>query len=71
MFKATALLRRKSGMSVPDLVDHYESNHAVLAVKDVSSLKNYVRHYLTAFGNVEYGVSELPYDAITEIWFED
>lgn len=71
MFKAAALLKRKKGMSMPDFIAHYENIHAVLAVKGVPSLKKYVRHFLTPFGNVEYGVDELPYDTITEIWFDD
>ena len=71
MFKAAALLKRKKGMSMPDFIKHYETVHALLAVKGVPSLKKYVRHFLTSVGNDEYGVSELPYDAITEIWFDD
>ena len=72
MFKAAALLKRKSGTTMAEFMAQYESVHALLAVKGVPNLKKYVRHYITPFGNAEYGVdAELPYDAITEIWFDD
>ena len=71
MFKAAALLKRKKGMSMPEFIDYYEAVHAPLVVKRVPNFKKYVRHFLTSFGNEEYGVDDLPYDAITEMWFDD
>ena len=72
MFKAVAMIKRKKGTSMEQLISYYESNHAVLAVKAVPNLKKYVRHYIRPYGNDVYGTDgEPPYDVITEIWFDD
>ena len=72
MFKAIAMIKRKPGTTMEQLIHHYESKHAVLAMERVPNLKKYVRHYLHPYGNNVYGQDqEAPYDVITEIWFDD
>ncbi len=69
MFKAFVLLKRKSGMSVEDFRSYYESTHAPLGQRVLPNARKYVRHYLNPFG--DDGPDDLPYDVITEIWFDD
>lgn len=72
MFKAFAMIKRKRGTTMEQLIAHYESSHAPLAVKSVPNLKKYVRHFIRPYGNDVYELDqELPYDVITEIWFDD
>lgn len=72
MFKAFALIKRKPGTTMEQLIRHYEASHAPLAVKSVPNLKKYVRHFIRPFGNDVYRLEEeLPYDVVTEIWFDN
>jgi hypothetical protein len=72
MFKAFAMIKRKPGTTMEQLIAHYESSHAPLAVKSVPNLKKYVRHFIRPYGNDVYSLdNELPYDVVTEIWFDD
>src|SRR5207245_7576507 len=58
----------RPGMSVADFRDDYETRHRVLAEKYMASGERYVRRYLEpAPGDAE----ELPFDVITELWFDD
>lgn len=68
MFKAFVLLKRKDGMSVEDFRSYYETTHAKLGKDMLPNAKKYVRHYLNPV--VDEG-GDLPYDVITEIWFDD
>jgi len=66
------MIKRKPGTSMEELIRHYESSHAPLAVKSVPNLKKYVRHFIRPYGNDVYELEqELPYDVVTEIWFDD
>jgi len=69
MFKTFVLLKRKDGMSVEDFRKYYETTHAKLGERMLPNAKKYVRHYLNPVGDAS--VDDLPYDAITEIWFDD
>jgi hypothetical protein len=72
MFKSVVLLKRKPGMSIKDFVTYYETYHRKLGEKFVPNAKKYVRRYLHAIGNPVTGeVPELPYDVLTELWFEN
>lgn len=72
MFKAFAMIKRKPGTTMEQLIAHYESSHAPLAIKSVPNLKKYVRHFIRPYGNDVYELAEeLPYDVVTEIWFDD
>ncbi|RVQ66344.1 EthD family reductase [Croceicoccus ponticola] len=69
MFKAFVFLKRKDGMSVEEFRSYYETTHALLGKRMLPNLKKYVRHYLNPVG--DDGVDDMPYDVITELWFDD
>jgi uncharacterized protein (TIGR02118 family) len=72
MFKLMILIKRKRGMAMEDFIEYYETKHAPLGRSKVPNLKRYVRHFLRPYGNEMYGAdAELPYDVVTEIWFDD
>ena len=72
MFKVVVLIKRRSGMSMEDFMEYYETQHAPLAVSRVPNFKRYVRHYIRPYGEDIYsGNPEAPYDVLTEIWFDD
>jgi uncharacterized protein (TIGR02118 family) len=59
-------------MTMEAFQDYYENHHAPLCQKYASGISRYVRRFLTPHPNPETGESgELPYDVITELWFED
>ena len=72
-FKILLLMKRRPGMSVEDFRDYYENRHVPLALKyDGGAMTRYVRRYLEPQPNAELGTNaELPYDVISELWFED
>lgn len=71
-YKILLPMKRKPGMSVEAFRDYYEKHHAPLAAKSSGMLSRYVRRYLEPHPHPETGVpGELPYDVITELWFDD
>jgi len=59
-------------MTLEAFRDYYENRHAPLCAKYASGVSRYVRRFITPHPNPETGESgELPYDVITELWFED
>lgn len=66
MIKAIALLKRKSGLSREDFVEHYEAVHVPLIMKHSTGVVKYVRNFV-----VSDGATEPDYDCITELWYED
>ncbi len=72
MFKAFAMIKRKPGTTMEQLIAYYESSHAPLSIKCVPNLKRYVRHFIRPYGHdVSALQEELAYDVITEMWFDD
>lgn len=72
MYKILLFMKRRPGMSPQAFRDYYEAHHAPLALKHGAGMSRYIRRYLTAHPNPETGeAGELPYDVITELWFED
>jgi EthD domain len=77
MKKLIMFIKRKPGMTVEQFRDHYENNHAALALKLIPQIaeysRNYVRHgesYKPAhLANVNKEV-EASFDVITEITFK-
>lgn len=67
VYKLMLFLKRRPGMSVEAFRDYYETRHVVLCEKYSVGLKRYVRRYLEPVG----GEGELPFDVITELWFDD
>ena len=72
MIKIVILLKRKPGMSRADFIRHYETVHAVLAVKLVPGMIDYRRNFLDPDKTV-FGVSNAHpgFDCITEMLFPD
>ena len=72
IYKILLPMKRKPGMSVEAFRDYYENRHAPLATKYSAGIYRYVRRYLDAHDHPETGpAGELPYDVITELWFDD
>jgi uncharacterized protein (TIGR02118 family) len=72
VFKILLPMKRKPGISVEAFREYYENHHAPLAAKSSGMLSRYVRRYLEPHSHPETGApGELPYDVITELWFDD
>jgi hypothetical protein len=71
-YKILLFLKRRPGMSVEAFRDYYENRHVPLCAKYVSGVSRYMRRFLDPMPNPETGRNdELPFDVITELWFED
>ena len=72
MVKFIVLLKRKPGMSRADFIRHYETVHAVLAVKLVPGMIDYRRNFID-FDKVSFGMkNDHPgFDCVTEMIFPD
>jgi hypothetical protein len=65
-------LKRRPGMSIEAFRDYYENHHAKLCEKYSKGVTRYMRCFLNPLPNPETGRNdELPYDVITELWFDD
>jgi uncharacterized protein (TIGR02118 family) len=72
VYKILLFMKRRPGMTLEAFKDYYENHHAPLAAKFSSGIKRYVRRYVTPHPNPETGASsELQFDVITELWFDD
>ncbi len=70
MLKLVFLLKRKPGMSVAAFRDYYESNHRVLGERALAGARRYVRRYVQLERNpITLEAIELPFDVVTEIWW--
>jgi uncharacterized protein (TIGR02118 family) len=67
MIKNITLLKRKPGTSREEFIRYYEEEFAPMTVKLFTTLKGYRRNYVI----VPPGSEELPFDCISEFWFED
>ena len=71
-WKILLFMKRKPGMSVEAFRDYYENHHVPLALKYSTAVSRYTRRYLEPRPNPDTGESgELPYDVITELWFDN
>jgi hypothetical protein len=71
-YKILLPMKRKPGMSVEAFRDYYENHHAPYCAQFSGAVSRYIRRYLDAHPHPENGLpEELPYDVITELWFED
>jgi hypothetical protein len=66
-------MKRRPGMSMEAFKDYYENHHAPLCSKYTSpGMIKYMRRFLTPQPNPETGEDgELPFDVVTEMWFDD
>lgn len=74
--KILLFMKRKPGMSMAAFQDYYENSHVPLAMANSggrdSGIVRYVRRYLTPLPHAESGTNEeLPYDVVSELWFDD
>jgi uncharacterized protein (TIGR02118 family) len=70
--KILLFMKRKPGMTMEQFKDYYENHHVPLCLKYASAVNRYVRRYLTPQRHAESGTcEELPYDVVTELWFDD
>lgn len=71
-FKILIFLKRRPGMSLEAFRDYYENRHAKLCEKYTVGVSRYLRRFLNPLPDPETGTNdELPYDVITELWFDD
>jgi len=71
-YKILLFMKRRPGMSVEAFQDYYEQHHAPLCSKFTAGVTRYLRRYLSPRASPETGAAEeLPFDVITELWFED
>jgi hypothetical protein len=71
-YKILLPMKRKPGMSVQAFRDYYENHHAPLGAKYSAAVYRYIRRYLEPHAHPETGpAAELPYDVITELWFDN
>lgn len=71
-YKILLFMKRRPGMTVEAFRNYYENNHAPFCEKYASGVSRYIRRYINPLPHPETGpVDELPFDVITELWFED
>jgi deoxyribodipyrimidine photolyase-like uncharacterized protein len=71
MFKLIVMTKRKAGMSMEDFIDYYENGHSVLMKSFYPQMRKYVRNYLYTVTNDMCVDGEMPYDCVTEAYFDD
>jgi uncharacterized protein (TIGR02118 family) len=70
-WKILLFMKRRPGMSLEAFRDYYENHHVPLALKYSTAVTRYMRRYLEPHRNPDTGDdSELPYDVVTELWFD-
>lgn len=71
-WKILLFMKRRPGMSVAEFRDYYENHHVPLCLKYTAGIARYMRRYLDPQPHAESGRNdELPYDVITELWFDN
>ena len=65
MVKQIFTIKRKKGMSFEDFKKHYIEVHAPLVKKCFPEMRKYTLNFVLQRGK------ETPFDAITEIWWDD
>lgn len=71
-YRILLFMKRKPGMSMEDFKDYYENHHVPLCAPYMKGIDGYRRNYLVPQPHAESGTcEELPYDVITEMFFED
>ena len=72
-YKILLFMKRRPDISVAAFRDYYETRHMPLAIRGgTAGLKRYVRRYIDPKPHPETGdPGELPFDVITELWFDD
>ncbi len=72
MFKILLFMKRRHDISVEAFRDYYETRRAPLAARYGQGITRYIRRYIDPQPHPETGpAAELPFDVITELWFDD
>lgn len=71
MFKILAFARRKSGTTIEEFRDHYESRHATLVNEIAPAPGPYRRNYLMRSDAAGVNTDVLDFDVVTEMEFVD
>lgn len=73
MVKMMIMLKRRPGMSVPEFMDYYETQHRLIGEKYLKGhAARYVRRYLTPLPDAVTGqIHEPEHDVVMEMWFPD
>jgi len=71
IYKLVLFLKRRAGMSVSDFREYYETKHRLIGEKYSDGVVRYVRRYLDPAPDATGVAAELPFDVITEVWFDD
>lgn len=70
--KILLFMKRRPDIGVAAFRDYYENSHAPLCEKYTSGVTRYIRRYIDPLPHPETGpAGELPFDVITELWFDD
>ncbi len=71
-YKILLFMKRRPDITVEAFRDYYETRHVPLAMKNSAGLSRYIRRYIDPKPHPETGdPRELPFDVITELWFDD
>lgn len=71
-YKILLFMKRRPGMDIEAFRNYYEEHHVPLARKYASGITRYVRRYIEPQPHPETGPGDdLPFDVITELWFDD
>ena len=71
-YKILIFMKRKPGTTMEQFMDYYENRHVPLCLKYSSAVSRYIRRFLTPMPHAESGTNEeLPYDVVTELWFDE
>lgn len=68
IYKMLLFLKRRPGMTTEAFRDYYETRHRLIGEAYPDGVVRYVRRYLEA---PPEATDELPYDVLTETWFDD
>jgi hypothetical protein len=72
VYKILLFLKRRPGMAPEAFRDYYENVHVPLCLKYSRGVSRYFRRYLDPMPDPATGeAQELPFDVITELWFDD
>ena len=74
--KRMLVRKRKRGIPMSEFQDYEENKHVPLAMANSGGqgggIVRYVRRYLTPLAHAASGTNdELPYDVVSELWFDD
>lgn len=71
-YRILLFMKRKPGLTMDEFRDYYENRHIPLCAPYMQGIAGYRRNYIVPQPHAESGTNEeLPYDVITEMFFDD